>query len=164
MSPCHPAPRGPASSPRPTRSKPPEEAPPPTACMTSQRVTVRPPLLPILNRHWLPSQQPVGGLLCQHRGCCHAAVAEPQLLDDVSPWSEGGAHRCSDGADVVLPAWRLLEGGDKLSLKRRRKMSPDGGEHSRRTYRDATRPPSCCMGSQWTRALPAAAEWSSCIL
>lgn len=69
----------------------------------------------------LPSQQPVGRPLGQHRGRCHAAVAEAQLLHHVGAGGKGHAHRCRDGADVVLASRRLLESRDELILRRRRK-------------------------------------------
>lgn len=111
------------------RSKPPAEAPPPTAWMTSESYIIPSFILILKSLHLLPSQQSVRRLLRQHRGCCHATVAHPQVLDDVSPRNEGDAHRSGDDADVILPARRLFEGGDELSLKRK-DIKPPASEYS----------------------------------
>lgn len=108
----------------------------------------------------LPSQQSVRRLLCQHRGCCHAAVAEPQFLDNVSPRSEGDTHRCGNSADIILSARRLFECGDELSL--RKKRTSESGQRSIQFCHRGCYLPSCCMGSRWTAGLPAVAESSSC--
>ncbi len=77
-----------------------------------------------MNQYLLPSQQPVRCLLCQHRGRRHAAVTQPQVLDNVGPRSEGDAHRRGDDTDVILPARRLFEGRDELILKRKNTKTP----------------------------------------
>lgn len=67
-----------------------------------------------------PSQQSARCLLSQNRGRRHAAEAQPQVLHDVRTWSEGDTYRRGDNADVIFPTRRLFEGGDELSLRRRK--------------------------------------------
>lgn len=86
-----------------------------------------------MNQHLLPSQQPVRRLLREHRGRRHAAITQPQVLDNVCPRSEGDAYRRGDDADVILPARRLFEGGDELILKRKNTKTPTSESKERRT-------------------------------
>lgn len=122
MSPCPLVQRGQGSSLWPMRSKPPAEAPPPNTWTNIRQLhsTSSFPSFLRCRPISLPSQQPLRRLLSQHRGRRHAAIAEPQVLHDVASRSKGDAHRRGDDADVILPARRLLEGGDELSLRTRR--------------------------------------------
>ncbi len=104
-------------------------------------------------QYFLPSQQSVRRHLCQHCGRRHATVAQLQLLDNISPRSEGDAHPRSNDADVILPARRLFEGGDELSLKRtnigvRERTAMEAAEWARPPL------PAYWTGSLWTAALP----------